>query len=305
MNKNREYKNDVFCMLMEYPEKALDVYNALRGTNYTDASIVEIMTIRKGISLSVRNDAAFVINTEINMYEHQSTYCPNMPLRSLIYFATTVENILTKKDIYGRKQVEIPTPHFVVFYNGEEKRPEKEILKLSDAFTKKDEDIELELKVTVYNINSGNNEGIVKKSRVLDDYMIFVDKVRRKKKEIAVLPMDDDEMTTEYGRIVEEAVDECIEEGVMADFLKERKGEVIKVMALDYTFERREELIKEEYLQEGIELGIKQGITQGSDLKLVSQITKKLAKGKDIATIAEEVEEDIEKVKQLIEENNL
>jgi hypothetical protein len=62
-------------------------------------------------------------------------------------------DILKDNDLYGRKLVKVPTPHFVVFYNGKETRPEKEILRLSDAFIHHTEEPELELKVTVYNIN--------------------------------------------------------------------------------------------------------------------------------------------------------
>lgn len=288
MNGNREFRSDVFCMLMEYPEKALDVYNALNGTAFTDPSLVKIVTMKKGISLSVRNDAAFVINTDLQMYEHQSTYCPNMPVRSLIYFTNTIMPMLKDEDIYGKSLIKLPNPHFIVFYNGEEKRPEKEILKLSDAFMHKDDISEIELIVTVYNIN-GNSSGILDKSKVLREYMQFVDKVRARKRNVDALSED------EYSDIVELAVDECITEGIMADFLTERKWEVIKAMTLDYTFERREEIMKKKTLQEGIDIGKKQ--------TLLDIIDKKLQKGMDIATIAREVEESEDYINELLRDS--
>ena len=93
MTGNREYKSDVFSMLMNNKNNALEVYNAVNGSNYTDSSMVEICTLDKGISLSVRNDASFILDANLSVYEHQSTICPNMPVRSLIYFTVTVQGI--------------------------------------------------------------------------------------------------------------------------------------------------------------------------------------------------------------------
>ena len=80
MAGNREYKSDVFSMLMEDKTNALEVYNALNDTSYDDPELVEMHTLDKGVSLSVRNDAAFVVDASLSIYEHQSTVCPNMPL---------------------------------------------------------------------------------------------------------------------------------------------------------------------------------------------------------------------------------
>jgi hypothetical protein len=103
MGENREYKSDVFSMLMENPANALAVYNALNGTDYQNPEQVTIKKLEKGISLTVRNDAAFVINCNINIYEHQSTYNPNMPLRSLIYFTDIIRPAVKDRDVYSRK----------------------------------------------------------------------------------------------------------------------------------------------------------------------------------------------------------
>lgn len=113
---------------------ALDVYNAMNDSAYTDPSVITIMRLENGISLSVRNDASFFISNYLNLYEHQSTYSPNAPLRFLIYLTNLLKTTIRKRDLYGRKRVQIATPHFAVFYNGTEKRPEKEVLKLSDGY---------------------------------------------------------------------------------------------------------------------------------------------------------------------------
>lgn len=186
MSGNREYKSDVFSMLMQDKERALQLYNAMNGSSYDNPEDVEIVIHDGGISLSVRNDASFIVDARLSIYEHQSTVCPNMPVRSLIYFSVILSDMLSDKkkgtkkgkNIYGRRLVKIPTPHFVVFYNGEEEQPEVQELKLSDAFEKPTDEPNLELKCKVYNINDGKNKAIMESCGWLNDYMTFVNKVR-------------------------------------------------------------------------------------------------------------------------------
>ena len=196
MAGNREYKSDVFSMLMQDKRRALELYNAINNTEYDNPDDVEMVTLDGGISLSVRNDASFVFGDSLSIYEHQSTVCPNMALRSLIYFVAVIkerisgrhngssdndENSTVVRDgrnLYGKSLVKIPTPKFVVFYNGAQKQPEKMTQYLSDSFEQKTDDPELELKCKVYNINYGKNRAIMEKCRWLDEYMMFVDKVR-------------------------------------------------------------------------------------------------------------------------------
>lgn len=237
-SENREYKSDVFSMLMKVPEYALDVYNALNESDYKDPALVEMKTLDKCISLTVRNDAAFIIDMNLNIYEHQSTYNPNMPLRVLIYVADILRPFIKDKTIYSSRIIEIPTPKFVVFYNGTQDRPAKEIQRLSDMY-KHDENINIELICTVYNINPGKNDDIKDKSYVLSEYTVFVEKVRQNLENGVVSP-------------VEEAVNYCIENDVLKKFLKENKDEVIKNMTIDMTFERQLELVRKEEQSYGL-----------------------------------------------------
>ena len=115
MAGNREYKSDVFGMLMEESKYALEVYNALNQSDYRDPGLVEMCNLERGISLSVRNDAAFILDMNLNVYEHESTVCPNMPLRELIYVTNILEQWVKTLNIYGRRLVKIPTPRFAVF----------------------------------------------------------------------------------------------------------------------------------------------------------------------------------------------
>lgn len=256
MEDNREYKSDVFSMLLQEPENALEIYNGLNGTNYENPEDVEIYLLEKGVSLSIHNDASFIINMHLNLYEHQSTYNPNIPLRDFIYLANMLQKLVCNRDLYGRRLVRIPTPHFAVFYNGIEERPEVEELKLSTAFEHSEEEPEVELKCIVYNINSGKNKKLLKKCGVLKDYMYFVDKVRCYQKK--------------YGNLTEgisHAIDDCIEHHVLEKFFIQHRTEVIKAMQLDYTWERREELIRKEEYEEGRQEGVAQMIETVKKLK--------------------------------------
>ena len=267
-NGNREYKSDVISMMLQIPEYALDVYNAMNDSAYTDPDMIQIMRLENGISLSIRNDASFFISNSLNLYEHQSTYSPNAPLRFLIYLTSLLKKMIGKRDLYGRKRVQIATPHFAVFYNGTEKRAEKEVLKLSDAFINQTDTPEIELTVTVYNINPDNNTQLLAKSKVLSGYMIFVNRVREileYQNKIAQNASEYDEAAYEEDleTAINEAIDYCIEHYIMETFFRKNRSEVTKSMVLDYTWERREELIRAEEYEDGKRDGYVEGEKRG------------------------------------------
>lgn len=249
MAGNREYKSDVFGMLMEEPGYALEVYNALNHSDYRDPGLVEVCSLERGISLSVRNDAAFILDMNLSVYEHESTVCPNMPLRALIYVTNILEQWVKKQNIYGRKLVKIPTPRFAVFYNGVEDQPELYQLKLSDAYANPMEEPELELACTVYNINAGMNRKLLSECPVLEQYMMFVGYVREY---LGAYPEKD------LRKAIDKAIEKCspkglhfcIREDVLREFLIRRRREVTKVTQLDYTFDRRIELEREDAIAE-------------------------------------------------------
>ncbi|MBU5429817.1 hypothetical protein KQI22_07025 [Kineothrix sp. MSJ-39] len=288
-NGNREYKSDVISMMLQIPEYALDVYNAMNDSAYTDSDMIQIMRLENGISLSVRNDASFFISNYLNLYEHQSTYSPNAPLRFLIYLTSLLEKTIGKRDLYGRKHMQIATPHFAVFYNGAEKRPEREVLKLSDAFINQTDTPEVELTVTVYNINLDNNTQLLAKSKVLNGYMIFVNRVRENlehRREIAqnALIFDVAVYEEDLEVSINEAIDYCIKHHIMENFFRENRNGVTKSMVLDYTWERREKLIRaEEYedgKREGLEIGRAEGEKRVEDTK--KRLLQNLMKSQNI-----------------------
>ena len=186
------------------------------------------------------------------------------------------------KDIYGRKQVMIPTPKFAVFYNGNAEQPEQYELKLSDAYEHPVENPELELTCKVYNINDGKNRKLLDDCPFLKDYMTFVDYVREECQENGY---DDLE------HCIERAIDRCIEENVLREFLIRRRTEVVKVMELDYTFDRRLMLEREDSREEGR--------AEGRIENLITLICKKLRKNKEIEEIADDLEEDVEVIEPI------
>ena len=304
-NGNREYKSDVISMMLQIPEYALDVYNAMNDSVYTDPDMIQIMRLENGISLSVRNDASFFISNYLNLYEHQSTYSPNAPLRFLIYLTNLLKKTIRKRDLYGRKRVQIATPHFAVFYNGTEKRPEKEVLKLSDAFINRTDTPEIELTVTVYNINPDNNTQLLEKSEVLRGYMIFVNHVRENlehQKKIAQNAPEYDEAAyeEELEVAINEAIDYCVKHHIMEEFFRENRNEVTKSMVLDYTWERREELIRAEEYEDGKREGLEIGRAEGERERDRFLINRWLQKGKTVAEIAEDLGKSEEYVESLM-----
>ena len=284
MNRNREYKSNVFSMLMEIPEYALEIYNVLNNTHYTDPSQIHIMKLEKGVLLSIRNDASFVLDSYLSLYEHQSTYNPNMPLRFLIYFSNLLLELIKDQeyDLFGRRQIPIPTPKFVVFYNGLETRPEREEMHLSDAYEHHEEQYELDLLCVAYNINPGYNEHIQNNSKVLFGYTTFVEKVRKYAEQELILK-----------DAIKRAIDECIGEGILADFFSEHHKEVVEMAALDFTFERREKLIRRDSLEEGEKIGILKG-----KIELLNEM------GYSISEIATKLTVSEQKVNEILQQFN-
>ena len=135
-NVIRTYKDRLFCALFGSEERknlTLELYNALNGTNYTNAEDIQINTIEDVVYLGMRNDVSFLLANEINLYEHQSTWSPNIPLRAFYYVEHVVESYLydtgKNNEVYGNKLVKIPTLKIVVLYNVNEKSSTDAIFK--------------------------------------------------------------------------------------------------------------------------------------------------------------------------------
>lgn len=215
MPVNFKYKARIFEMLYSDKKELLDLYNAVNGTAYDNPEELEINTLENAIYMAMHNDVSFVIDTMLSLYEHQSTYSPNLPLRYLFYISDLYSKITKDANLYGEKMIKIPTPKFIIFYNGEEKRAEKEILKLSAMYLSQEDNSSLELEALFLNINPGYNENLKRVCKSLSDYAEYTSRVRRYAKE---RPIEE---------AVEKAIIECIQEGILVKFLSEHRAEVI------------------------------------------------------------------------------
>lgn len=269
LKANRQYKDRVFRMIFNSREKLLELYNAMNGTDYESAEDLEIVTLENAIYLAMRNDLAYVFHDELFLYEQQSSKNGNMPLRCLFYVSDSYSRMVRTQNLYGSRQIKIPAPTFVVFYNGKEKIEEKELL-LSEAYTKKTKDLNLELRVKIWNINLGNSEEIYRKSRTMREYMIFVDKARRYSEG---QPLDE---------AIERTVEECIQENVLRDFLLENKAEVKKMCLYEYDEEQQRKWDREEGHEDGreeernrmVKMLLRQGILSDEKIMEVAEISE-------------------------------
>ena len=186
---NRKYKDTIFRWIFSQIENLLSLYNAVTGKHYQNPEELEIVTLENVIYMGMKNDLAFVLEMGLYLYEHQSTYNPNIPLRDLFYIASEYQKLVNEKSLYSSGIQKIPTPNFLVFYNGTDRDvPDRTELRLSDAFENPMQDPALELKVTMLNINAGHNEELMNSCHVLQEYARYVARVR---KYVAEMPLDE------------------------------------------------------------------------------------------------------------------
>lgn len=277
---NRQYKSRIFEMLYEDKKELLDLYNAINGTQYSDPAVLEINTLKNAIYMSMHNDVSFVIGSVVSLYEHQSTFSPNLSLRFLFYIADVYSAMTRNMNLYGRGLINLPVPKFIIFYNGVEERPEREELTLSSLYernTRARVEADLELKATLLNINSGYNEKLKNICKSLGDYCEYTRRVREYVKEMPI------ELA------VDKAIDECIKEDILSDFLLRNKMEARKMSIYEYDEEKHMRMEREA------------SFAEGQRALLLQKIEKKLAKGKTVAQIAEDLEESEEKIRELME----
>ena len=227
---NRNYKDRLFRFVFNNKKDLLDLYNAINGTDYNNPEELEVNTLENVLYLSMKNDLSFLIDAELNLYEHQSTYNPNMPMRGLLYFA----------GVYNRH--------------------------ISDLFRRPNEEKEpcLECQTLMLNINYGHNRELMKKCRRLEEYAIFVDTIRKNQAkgqdlqeavEGAVESCIAGGVLEDILRLQKAEVVQMVLEG----FDQEAYEKAMKKEGYEDGYQEG----KEDGYQEGIEQGIQQGIEQG------------------------------------------
>lgn len=277
---NRTYKATIFAMLFEDKEHLLELYNAVSGKHYTNPEMLEINTLENAIYMAMRNDISFLIDARLSLYEHQSTYSPNLPLRFLLYISALYSSMTKDANLYGTKAIELPPPRFVIFYNGKEEQPDRQILKLSDLYTI-NEECSLELEAVMLNVNSGHNKELMEMSHTLWEYAEYTARVREYTE------------TMELEEAVERAIEECIQEGILKEFLEKNRAEAKNMSIFEYDQERHIKQEREEAWEEGRKAGKRDMLWKPAE--------KKLKKGKTITEIAEELEESEETIKEILD----
>ena len=279
----RAYKDRVFRMLFKDKKKFLELYNAMNGTSYDKPEDLVVTTLENAIYMGMKNDVSFLVYDQLLLYEHQSTKNPNIPLRDLFYVANVYSVLLKDEDLFSTVRIPIPYPKFVVFYNGKSPMPEREILRLSDSYETKKEEVDLELKVLVLNINKGYNRNLMDKCRTLREYMIYTDTVRKYSKLLS------------FPEAVDRAISECIRSGILKDFLEKNKAEVRSVSIFEYDEEKHRkherELGRKQGLEQGLELGKKQGLELGENrMGQLMTILINEGKSEEAALVAKDAE---------------
>ncbi len=292
---NRQYKDRLFKFIFRAKKDLLELYNAVNDTNYTDPEEMEINTLEDVVYMGMKNDTSFLIKDVLNLYEHQSTFSPNLPLRGLFYFTKLYQRIVgNQKDIYSSRIIELPYPQFIVFYNGTKEEPERQVLQLNTAYPPgfDKENAALQCRAVVININLGYNSSIMNKCKRLEEYAQFIAIIRgylEKKYSIE--------------EAVTVAMDECIKKGILEEILRNHREEVRSMVLTEYDeqahIKNEREIAHEEGRRVGHEEGRRVGHEEGEERVL--RLMKLLVETERASEISR-VTVDEEYRKQLYEE---
>ena len=224
---NKRYKDRLFCLLFgneEYKDNILSLYNALCHTTYTNEEDIQIYTIDDVIYIKMKNDVSILLDSFLYLWEQQSTFNPNMPIRGFMYFGKMYDRYITENsfNIYGKTIIKLPTPRYTVLYNGMDEQPSFMQLRLSDSFINPDSSGDFEWTASMVNLNDGKNEELLNNCRPLKDYMTLINEIRKNSK------------TMNFENAVDAAVTYCIEHDVLRTFLLKHRAEVKDVCITEY-----------------------------------------------------------------------
>ena len=278
---NKEHKDRLFCYIFGSAENrkwTLSLYNAVNGTDYSDPDEVDITTMGDYIYMGMKNDVSFLINCDLSLYEQQSSYNPNMPVRLLMYLGRQYDKYIkkTKQNVYGRKQMVLPMPRLVTFYNGVES-VNNQVLRLSDSFPEDSDSNKSDVQVTVhlYNIASEESNHLIRDCKPLAEYSWFIEAIRKNRKMMGLEPA------------IDKAIKDMPSDYAIKDFLVGHQAEVRDMCITEYNEAETMQMFKEE------------GREEGREAQLISQVCRKLRKGKNVGQIADELEEDEIRIKAI------
>ena len=327
---NRKYKDRLFRFIFSNKKDLLDLYNAINGTDYTNPDDLIITTLEDVVFLGMKNDVSFLIDSTLNLYEHQSTYSPNMPLRGLFYFSDILRNYVDEQqlDLYSSRKLPLPLPQFIVFYNGTQDQPDRKLLYLSDCFQypesfseRIDEDgsaknpenkknrltipSALECTAVMLNINYGHNRILMEKCQRLEEYSYFIAAVR-------------EYLTFGYEprQAIQLAADECISQNKLADILSKNRREVTDMLLRSFDEEKYKALVKKEAYEDGWEEGHKDGWEEGrkdgweegrkdgqaDGIRLTKSVLKLSSQGLTPEEIAAQTNISLEQIREILKD---
>ena len=297
---NRNFKDTLFRKIFDNKKDLLSLYNALNDTEHTDENQIVINTIENAIYIGYKNDISFVIDSELNLYEHQSSVNKNMPIRGLIYLTELYKGYIERNGlrIYNETPVKLPFPRYIVFYNGRDGEPERRVMPLSDSYmtndSNKDQEPCLELKALLININYGCNKEIMNKCQKLMEYSQLIALIRKHYNELvekyAELGIHKSKKEI-FAEAVSLSIEEAIRNNILKEILRNNKAEVTNMLLTEFDEKDYIEGVKEE--------SERRGEQRGEQFKMITQIIKKVKKSKSLPTIASELEEEEADIKPL------
>ncbi|PNV60921.1 hypothetical protein C0033_16920 [Clostridium sp. chh4-2] len=249
---NKQYKDRVFRLIFQRKEDLLDLYNALNDSAYTNPEELVITTLEDAVYLNMKNDVSFLIGDVLNLYEHQSTSNPNMPIRGLFYLSDLYRIYIKHHDldIYREPRLQLPFPQYFVFYNGTRKEPDRQELYLSSSFP--DRGVKkpaLECTAVMLNINRGNNQQLMERCGRLQEYSFFIAAIRDNL--MAGMTIEE---------AVEQAVDLCIEREILSDILIQNRGDIVNTLLTEYNEEKYLNGLREYERSEGKTEGMAEAV---------------------------------------------
>lgn len=248
---NRTYKDRLFKIIFEDKKELLSLYNALTGKNYQNPDELEINTIDDVIYMHLKNDMSFILDDWQNLFEQQSTFNPNQPLRGFFYFADLYKVKYFGKKIYSTRLLKIPTPQYIVFYNGTTNMPDRKELRLSDAFQQPTAQPDIEVVAHMLNINYGHNKELMERCQKLKEYAQFIDIIRHYLKE-------NEHWSNEQA--ISKAIDDCIQNNILRDILQKERLRVMASILSEFDEVGYKEMIRQEAYEDAYEEGVEYGV---------------------------------------------
>jgi len=277
---NNKYRDRLFTFIFgneENREWTLSLYNAVNGSSYSDTSALEFTTIKEVLYLGMHNDVSFLIHDEMNLYEQQSTFNPNIPVRMLQYCGQLFERFIVsrKKNKFGRTLIGLPEPRLVVFYNGTGELPDMQVLEISDAFDKfkgerlyfaypdtpsqdvKEHDYDISVRVQMININHGRNKPLMEACKPLFEYAWIVQAVRDN------LNQSDKQDKEALVEAIAKMIHDIPDDFILKPFLVSHHAEIVSMLLTEYDEVEAMNLFRLEGKLEGLKEGKLEGLKEG------------------------------------------